>query len=80
MRQASERRFVAELLGTPLWSAGPSQAYAVGDLVLRFGDRIGLHLVADEAPAVVVERGPGVRDKCSPGVFVLRGTLNTDTQ
>lgn len=63
MRQASERRFVAELLGTPLWSAGPSQAYAVGDLVLRFGDRIGLHLVADEAPAVVVERWAPARAK-----------------
>jgi hypothetical protein len=63
VRQASERRFVAELLGTPLWSAGPSKAYAVGDLVMRFGDRIGLHLVSDEAPAVVVDRGAPVRDK-----------------
>lgn len=44
----SKRRFVATLVGTPLWSAGPSKEYAVGALLLTFGWRMGV--------AVLVER------------------------
>ena len=37
VERTAERRFVAELIGTKLWSAGPSVEYAVGALVLQSG-------------------------------------------
>lgn len=46
--RTAARRYVADVIGTPLWSAGPSPEYAVGALVLQLGWRFGL--------AVMVER------------------------
>lgn len=56
-------RYVAQLAGTPLWSAGPSREYAVGALVLQMGWQFGVASVVDRTH----ERGfcavpaPGVR-------------------
>lgn len=63
----SKRRFVAEMVGTPLWSAGPTEEYAVGALLLTFGWRMGVAIMTERThaagfctvplqPAVIVTR------------------------
>lgn len=42
VERTGERRYVAELIGTKLWSAGPSAEYAVGALVLQMGWQFGI--------------------------------------
>ncbi len=59
VRPGTGRRTVVELLGTSLWSAGPSPEWALGAFVLAFGHRLGLHLVQDEPPLVRVLREDG---------------------
>lgn len=49
--RASLRRYVAEVVGTPLWSAGPSPEWAVGSLVLQLGWRFGLATLVERTHA-----------------------------
>lgn len=56
VRQTAPRRFVAELIGTPYWSAGPTRESAVGALVLVHGARIGVAFAPDDVPFVRVAR------------------------
>jgi len=49
--RTAQRRHVAEVVGTPLWSAGPSPEYAVGALVLQLGWRFGLAVLAERSHA-----------------------------
>ena len=56
VRQTAPRRFVAELIGTPYWSAGPTREGAVGALVLVHGARIGVAFAPNDAPFVRVAR------------------------
>lgn len=56
VRQTAPRRFVAEMIGTPYWSAGPTRESAVGALVLVHGARIGVAFAPDDAPFVRVAR------------------------
>ena len=56
VRQTAPRRFVAELIGTPYWSAGPTREIAVGALVLVHGARIGVGFTPDDVPFVRVAR------------------------
>lgn len=57
VRMTAPRRFVAEVLGTHLWSAGPTPESAVGSLMLTQGGLLGLSLLrADDEPAVRVGR------------------------
>ena len=56
VRQTAKRRYVAELIGTPYWSAGPTRESAVGALVLVHGERMGVGICADEVPFVRVAR------------------------
>ncbi len=42
VERTAERRYVAELIGTTLWSAGPSVEAAVGALVLQTGWQFGI--------------------------------------
>lgn len=56
VRQTAKRRYVAELIGTPYWSAGPTREIAVGALVLVHGERMGVGICADDVPFVRVAR------------------------
>lgn len=56
VRQAPPRRFVAELIGTPYWSAGPTRESAVGALILVHGAWIGVAFAPDDVPFVRVAR------------------------
>lgn len=56
VRQTGPRRYVAELVGTPYWSAGPTREYAVGALVLAHGDRMGVGVDPGDVPFVRVAR------------------------
>lgn len=56
VRQTAPRRFVAELIGTPYWSAGPTRESAVGALVMVHGARIGIGFAPDDVPFVHVAR------------------------
>jgi len=56
VRQTAKRRYVAELIGTPYWSAGPTRESAVGALVLVHGERMGVGICADDVPFVRVAR------------------------
>jgi hypothetical protein len=49
--QTAPRRYVAEVVGTPLWSAGPSPEWAVGSLVLQLGWRFGLATLVERTHA-----------------------------
>lgn len=49
--QTAPRRHVAEVVGTPLWSAGPSPEYAAGALVLQLGWRFGLAVLPERSHA-----------------------------
>lgn len=66
--RTAAKRYVAEVVGTPLWSAGPSPEYAVGALVLQLSWRFGLAVLVERThaagfcavpiPAVSVRRVP----------------------
>lgn len=49
--RTAARRYVAEVVGTPLWSAGPSPEYAVGALVLQLGWRFGVATMVERTHA-----------------------------
>lgn len=59
--QTAPRRHVAAVVGSPLWSAGPSAFYALGALLAAFGPRFGVVVLppADVEPFVRVTRGDG---------------------
>jgi len=42
VERTAPRRYVATAVGTPCWSAGASPQYAVGDLILKLGWRLGV--------------------------------------
>lgn len=66
VERTAPTRYVAQVVGTPLWSAGPSREYAVGALVLQMGWQFGIASVVDRThengycavptPGVRVER------------------------
>lgn len=58
LQQTAPRRHVAAVVGSPLWSAGPSPFYALGALVAALGPRFGVFVLppADAAPYVRVTR------------------------
>lgn len=47
---------MAELIGTPYWSAGPTRESAAGALLLVYGGRFGVAIAEDVAPFVRVAR------------------------
>ncbi len=49
--RTAPRRYVASVVGTPLWSAGPSPEWAVGSLVLQLGWRFGLATLVERTHA-----------------------------
>jgi hypothetical protein len=49
--RTAAKRCVAEVVGTPLWSAGPTPEYAVGALVLHLGWRFGLATLVERTHA-----------------------------
>ena len=49
--RTAPRRYVAEVVGTPLWSAGPSPEWATGSLVLQLGWRFGLATLVERTHA-----------------------------
>lgn len=63
----SKNRWLALIPGTHLWSAGPSVQYAVGDVVIKFGNRYGV-IVDDVKPEVKVLREDGTQYKAK-GLF-----------
>lgn len=63
--RTAPRRYVAKVVGTPLWSAGPSPEWAIGSLVLQLGWRFGL--------ATLVERTHAAGFCAVPVVEVKRG-------
>lgn len=56
VRQTAKRRCLAELIGTPYWSAGPTRESSVGALVLVHGERMGVGICTDDVPFVRVAR------------------------
>ena len=61
VRESGPRRFVAEVVGSVLWVAGPSPTAALGALLEAFGPRLGVFVLppADAAPYVRVTRADG---------------------
>ncbi len=49
--RTAPRRYVADVAGTPFWSAGPSPEWAVGSLVLQLGWRFGLATLVERTHA-----------------------------
>ncbi len=54
----TKNRWMALVPGTKLWSAGPSAQYAVGDVIIKFGNRYGV-MVDEVEPKVSVLREDG---------------------
>lgn len=49
--RTAAKRYVAEVVGAQLWSAGPSPEYAVGALVLHLGWRFGVATLVERTHA-----------------------------